>query len=106
MERRMKSPRESLTAASVTWPVLKEISGAVGKRTSLYNLRLCSSDDPVNSPNFFEIMLEPDLGHPDESFQAYVVMRNADFDILISEFKSMPEKLTAIVETVEQSSGS
>lgn len=98
---RIKNPRETLINMRNKMPIFDNIDKILGATTSLYNLRLCSADRPVDSPDFYEIVLEPNMGHPEESFDICVVYRNSNLEVIKQFFNEMPNNIINLVDEIE-----
>lgn len=82
-------------------PMLKKLSGLIGKDVSVFAARLGAKGISPNDPNWFDFQIEPMVAAPSDHYQIRVVYRNAHRGDVFSFVRKFDASLRGLREIIE-----
>jgi len=78
-------------------PLLKLAAKSFGKDMALFTARLIAADSKIDSPDYFEIYIEPSIARPESEMGMSIVFRNQDVKVFQHFVATCDERIESLV---------
>ncbi len=103
---RLAKASEQIHRYGESLPLVEKATESFGTKMGLFSTRLFSREFPTDSPNFFELHVEPSLYRPESEIGIRIIYRNSDLavfeDFLHKYEKSLVDYLRGLFEGRQQ----
>jgi hypothetical protein len=86
-----ENPSRILSSASSGLKIIQECESVMGTKCALRDIRIGPANTAPDSPDFFEVIIEPTMGRPHSSFEILMIYRNGKSE-QVNEFAGRADK--------------
>jgi len=96
-----KNPLATLKKVSSALEIMKTSEKIFDSPSALHHLRIVPAEKPIDSDDFYELIIEPNITRPTRSYEIAMVFRNHEMNKTISTVENVIPNITQIIHELE-----